>query len=474
MRPAVRFLLLVWFLAPFCAQAANHDPWLRIKSANFELFTNAGERSGRDLIRHFEQVRSFFAQAFQLQGTRARPAQVIAFRSEKEYAPYRPNGFATAFFQGGSLHDFIVMQSASKEHYPVAVHEYTHLLLRQAELALPVWLNEGIAELYSNLEPQGSKIVVGKVIRGRAQTLLSEKWISLRVLLAVEPDSPLYNEKARAGMFYAESWLLVHMLQMSPAYTGKLAALADALKHGNNLEAFEQACGKPAEQVDTDLRDYMNSPAMNARLFPVQLPKSVDTPEIEASAALPARLALAELRQNSRASRDRGRFDYEQLIREFPDRWEAEAGLGRFFAGERNYAEAAKHFARAAGLGSKDTAMYLEYGKQLIYSGRTAEAIAPFETATALDPRSTEAHVELGIALTHVERFREAVEEFQKIKSITPVLAPRYFYNFAFACYRLGGLAEARELIRKARTHTWNPEEIAALDRLSQALTGGR
>src|SRR5713101_7266932 len=131
MRRGARLFWIAWCLAPAGVLAADADPWLRMKSANFELFTTAGERSGRDLIRHFEQVRSFFVQAFQLRGPGARPAQVIAFRSEKEYEPYRPNRFATAFFQGGAAHDFIVMQSASREHYAVAVHEYTHLLVRQ-------------------------------------------------------------------------------------------------------------------------------------------------------------------------------------------------------------------------------------------------------------------------------------------------------------------------------------------------------
>ena len=49
MTRAVRLLAV----ACFALQAANQDPWLRITSANFELFTTAGERSGRDLIKHF-------------------------------------------------------------------------------------------------------------------------------------------------------------------------------------------------------------------------------------------------------------------------------------------------------------------------------------------------------------------------------------------------------------------------------------
>src|SRR5215471_10991418 len=116
--------------------AAAPDPWLKITSANFELYTTAGERSGCDLVRYFEQVRSFFTQAFGSRLASARPARIIAFRNEKEYQPYRPNEFASAFYQAGVAHDFIVMSSASGEHFPVAVHEYTHLMIRQSNMDL--------------------------------------------------------------------------------------------------------------------------------------------------------------------------------------------------------------------------------------------------------------------------------------------------------------------------------------------------
>src|ERR1044072_6279975 len=118
--------------------AAERDPWLQITSANFELYTTAGERAGRDLIRHFEQVRSFFLQAFGAGLPTAKPVRIVAFRSEKEYDPYRLNEFATAYFHPGISHDFIVM---SNEHPEVATHEFTHLMVHQGGAQYPVWLN---------------------------------------------------------------------------------------------------------------------------------------------------------------------------------------------------------------------------------------------------------------------------------------------------------------------------------------------
>src|SRR5471030_132988 len=278
LRPMTRAVRLL-AVACFALQAANQDPWLRITSANFELFTTAGERSGRDLIKHFEQVRSFFIQAFGARLALGKPARIIAFRSEKEYRPHRPNEFATAFYQPGAEHDFIVMQSGSGDHYDVAVHEFTHLLIHQSSQPVPVWLNDGMAELYSNLAPAGSKIVVGKLIAGRVQTLLRENWIDLRVLVAVDHTSPLYRERPQAGMFYAESWALVHMLNLDTAYRPQFRAMVEALKDGDTAAAFERAYGKPIERVQEDLRAYLTGNTINAAVFDIQLPKAGFAPD---------------------------------------------------------------------------------------------------------------------------------------------------------------------------------------------------
>src|SRR5450432_2834496 len=124
-------LLALGVLAGGLTNAVEPDPWLRIRSSNFELFTTAGERTGRDLIQYFEQVHGFFQQALGLEGTAVLPVRLVAFRSDKEYLPYRPSEVADAFFQPGFDHDYIVMKSLSGAIHPMAVHEYTHLILRQ-------------------------------------------------------------------------------------------------------------------------------------------------------------------------------------------------------------------------------------------------------------------------------------------------------------------------------------------------------
>src|SRR4051794_10802806 len=67
------------------AAAADKDPWIRVSTLHFEVFTDAGERAGRDVARHFEQVHSFFLQRFQTGIDPSRKARVLLFRNEKEY-----------------------------------------------------------------------------------------------------------------------------------------------------------------------------------------------------------------------------------------------------------------------------------------------------------------------------------------------------------------------------------------------------
>jgi hypothetical protein len=469
-RSSVPLILLLCLFSVSLLPAAGHDPWIRIHSANFELFTTAGERTGRDLIRYFEQVHSFFQQAFGLDGTATLPVRIVSFRSDKEYLPYRLSEVADAYFQPGFAHDYIVMKSPSSDIYPMAVHEYTHLLLRQTRLEIPRWLNEGLAELYSSLEPAGSRRVVGTVIPGRTRTLAREPWIDLRDLVSAGANSPLYNQKGRAEMFYAESWALVHMLTLDDRYSPKLSTMMNALKDVNTIAAFQQAYGKPIAKVQEDLKAYFDGNRFNAAVFDIQLPAEEEDPPIEIDSSMQARLALAELLSNDRNKLERTLAAYRALSRDYENRWEIEQGWGEFLARERKNSEAVQHFARAAGLGADDARMYVEYARVLNMSNRSGEAAGALKTAVRLDPALDDAHFELAVALVRAGSYREALAEFHAIKHLGREYAYRYFYNLAEAHYRLGDIAQARLLIEKGRAQTHNPEEIAALNRLRQSL----
>src|ERR1700736_990651 len=136
------------------------DQWIKLTTPHFELYTTAGEKKGREAILYFEQVRNFFLQASPSKKVPEFPVRIVAFRSEKQYRPYRINESAAAYYTQTQTRDYIVMQDIAQEHYHVAIHEYTHLIVEHSGLKLPPWLNEGWAELYSTLKPLGDKAMI--------------------------------------------------------------------------------------------------------------------------------------------------------------------------------------------------------------------------------------------------------------------------------------------------------------------------
>jgi hypothetical protein len=52
------------------------------------------------------------------------------------------NESAIAFYLNGCNRDYIVMRSVTEENYPVAVHEFTHLLVEHTNVNPPLWFNE--------------------------------------------------------------------------------------------------------------------------------------------------------------------------------------------------------------------------------------------------------------------------------------------------------------------------------------------
>jgi tetratricopeptide (TPR) repeat protein len=455
---------------PPSAAATEAPRWQKIQSPNFELFTTAGERNGREVARHFEQVRAFFLEAMGLGSKSGPPVRIVVFRSDKEFAPYAPNDFAAAFYLGAEDRDYIVMKSASSDHFPVAVHEYTHLLVKHSGIKVPVWFNEGLAELYSNLKPLGGKIEVGDIIVPHLLLLQQSKWIDLPTLLAVDYNSPLFG-KTHAGLFYAESWALVHMLYLGADYRPRLPALLEGIKTGAPAaDTFRKAYGKPVEQVQKDLESYLRRASFNASLFNTRLAKAVDVPAVSDSSQLEAGLVLAEILANLRDKAAAAREMYNGLARDNPKDWRPEQGLARLGLREGHRPDALAHYARAAELGSTNAKMYLDYGRLLRAADQHAEAAVMLKRATEIDPDDRDARLELGYAYVLADNHAEALAQFQMVKQVNEEQAFGYFHAMAYAYYRLGRKTEARDAIARCRKYAKSTEEINRLDDLEDSI----
>lgn len=469
--PGYRKFVAVIFLVLLQPLLSAADQWVKLSTPNFELYTTAGEKKGREAILYFEQVRSFFLEASASKPASDFPVRIVAFRGEKQYQPYRISEAAFAYFIRGRSRDYIVMQDIVSEHYPAAIHEYTHLIIEHAGLKAPPWLNEGLAELYSTLKPVGKKAAVGDIIPGRAQTLLTSKWISLDTLTSADRQMPLYNEKDRAGMFYAESWALTHMLFFSPDYRPNFPKFLGAASSGESMdEACEGSFHKRLPEVEKDLRQYLKGERFYRAMFDIKLEKSAEEPEVADASAFESGMVLADLLALARRTPE-ALTTYQELAKNNPDQPDVEESLGYLAWQSGDSATAREYFGRALAHGTKNARMCFDYA---MLSRSTADAVATavpaFQKALELKPDYAEARVQLGLMLVNTRKYPEAIAQLSQIKKIDPEQAQWYFPALAFSYLQTSDKAKARENAELAKKWAKTAQQLDHANALLESL----
>lgn len=440
-----------------------------MQSANFEAYSTAGERDTRDALRDFERVRDFFLQANQHEPPKPVPVYVVVFGSEKEYTHYRFNEVAVAYYFGGVDRDYIVMGRTGDEAARVAVHEYVHLVARHLGLKYPTWLNEGVADLYSTLRMQGDKALVGDLVPGRMQSLLTEKWIPLPVLLSATQSSPFYNEKNKASSFYGESWALAHMLQLSPQYSPKYSEFLKVLQSGvDSASALEKAYGKTIADIEKDLQSYFRGNQFYGRLFPLKLVTSTEKFPAAPAPDFEVRLALADLTNRSGKEAETRKM-LEELTSADPKRPEPWASLGYLAWRDNQIPDAVEAFGKAYDLGNRSTKFLWDFGR-LAEREHRETAVAALTDLYKLEPERLDVRMELAALHLNARRPGAALGILAEVHSVTAEDAPRFFTLLANAQIQLRDLDGARVTVAKLAANAKTPEDRTRVEQMQRYL----
>jgi tetratricopeptide (TPR) repeat protein len=245
--------------------------------------------------------------------------------------------------------------------------------------------------------------------------------------------------------------------------------MLDALKTSDSATAFEKAYGKEPAGVQADLEEYVTRNTLHGYAFTVP-PESSAPPAIEPHSGMLAKLAIAEMAAELPGKLAQAEALYDELARDYPRHWQVEAALGRFAWRERRNQEAVTHFAQAAKLGADDARMFLDYARALNVTAHPQGAVTALDTAIKLDPSFTDAHFELGLALLRASKWHDAMAELRLARPLKPQQASRYFYGMAYSAFRLGDSIAARNYLDQGRPYTKVPEELSALNGLSETL----
>ncbi len=462
-------LLLVSVLAVAAGAAAAAPDWVRIESPHFELFTNAGERSGRRTVLYFEQVRDFFLKTGSVGKVPASPVRIVRFRSPREFEPYRPYKAASAFYMSSPKRDLIVMGTPNRQTKNAAVHEYVHLLVKHSGADIPVWLNEGLAELYSTLEPQGKQVTFGKA----ARVLGDRQWLPIRELLSVDYNSPHFDESDRTKVFYAQSWALTHMLCFSNPYRERFSDFLKGVDGDTGEEAFRWVYGKTPDQVESDFKRYVVRKRLPTTVYEIRLDKSVERPKVHPATATEVSLVQAGLLVGL-DRREQALEIYRDLSRQDPRDWRIPEALGYLASFSGDGESARRHFARAVELEADNPRLYYDYALLLQEADAEPEVIKPvLRKAIALEPGFDNAHRLLGSVLLLEGKAGMALAQLIRVKQISREEAVHHYQTVAQLYHRLGRLEAARQAAALCLKYARSSEEVDLAEELLEWLGAG-
>ena len=476
--------------------------WFETRTAHFNLYSCSPPIEVNKLAARLEQ----FAEAYSLlAGTQALvspPIVVMAFPDQEAMGPFLPvyNGKPanlSGFFKRSADENLIVLAlqgpNSAQTEMNVIFHEFTHLLLRRNDPFWPLWLKEGMAEMYSTFEPAGEYMArIGAPIDHHLELLAHEPLMPLAELFAVKPDSPQYNEREHQGIFYAESWLLTHYLMAgdNADYRARFGQFTALLKAGQPPDkAFVNAMHATLPQMDAELRRYLARG--NFAPLPLTLPLSIDSARMLGTwAVTPVEVYFRlgdELLRINRLPEAQWYFDQAQKLA--PASPLPAEGLG-LIAVERDQPEAAlQEFTRSQKLGSKSFLVYFNSARERYQltanaQGRysrlekdAAEKIrSELTNSIALSPNFAPAHELLGfLELVQGENLMDAEKQLHTAIRLDPD-NPAYQFSLAQVQLRSRNFDDARRTLQplllpyiEAGIQTNATQMIVDIDRISHA-----
>jgi tetratricopeptide (TPR) repeat protein len=224
MRPARARLTAAALACAYTTAAAPADErWLEVRSPHFRVLSDAPEKDARAVATGFEELRKLFQYLGDLRVDPPVPIVVVATRNEDGLRALLPSRWerrggmriAGVFLPGLEKHYIALRLDVDAEFRDdVVYHEYVHSVVRLNFAAVPVWLNEGLAEFYAGTTVYDGAVLFGRVSDTRLEVLRERRPLPLEDLFAIDRTSREYNERSRASILYAQSALLTHFLML--------------------------------------------------------------------------------------------------------------------------------------------------------------------------------------------------------------------------------------------------------------------
>ena len=479
---------------PF-ADGVEQRPWAETRTAHFNIYSSGSAREVNKLAGRLEQFCQAYAQLAGAEAVDSPPIVVLAFPDQATMRPFLPlyegqPGNMAAFFNHGVDENLIVL-SLPERGMPdtdlrVIFHEYSHLLFRRNDQVWPLWLKEGMAEIYSTFQTSGRYVRIASPIGWHLRLLHEKPMIPLGQLFAVKTDSPDYNETDRQGVFYAESWLLTQYLMAGddPQYRARFGQFTQRLRAGEApVAAFTNALQATLPTVQSKLYYYLVRGAfapINLTLG-TNLAKAVNmTSRWLTPAEVDYRLG-DELMRIRRPDVAAARFEAAQRLA--PGSPLPEEGLGLLASQTGDHAAALQHLQAAIRLGSGNYLTYYNCAYEEFHAtapdgehfhrveaGTAAEVRSKIEESVRLMPNFGPAQEFFGFfELVQGDNMADAGQFLERAIQLEPQNLS-YLLTLAQYQYRMQNPALARQTLAPLFRPGVTAELRASAERLRQEM----
>lgn len=419
-------LALILCLAGAAPASAKESRWLSVSAPEFTLFTDLSEKEAKAYAEEFSQYIAALQRYIPVNQRLLPPLNIVIFATQREFDRYRLRDASgkmlevAGYFSRRESWASIGLGGAQMDEdvRRTVFHEGVHWFLSAFEQARPVWLEEGLAEVFSTFQLSKKKGEWGHPIPYHVLMLGQTGLLPIEKLLFYPRELLFHGDSLHTGIIYAQSWALVHFLTfgdngLPPGAFSNYLKLSRTGMHPD--EAFTQAFGGDYQSVDKKFSAYLrNGKYYKASLVapPVADFKVSPVSELERELAL-GQLALAggliELATGHA----------QNAVTAAPDDPRGYGLLGQVKEEAGETAASSEHYTAAAARNSTDGNVYFRLGQILREQSGTkltasvARGVANLEEKSlSLKPYNRPAFHELAKALAGVDTYTEADRQF--------------------------------------------------------------
>lgn len=250
--------------------AAGNERWVKLVAPEFTVITPLREADAVEWAGEFAQYVATLHSLYRADPRRLSPLTFVVFRTARDFQRYRPlaeNGkpqLVDGLFMRHESWAVAGMGGArlSEELRRTIFHEGVHWFLSSMERRNPVWLEEGIAEVFSTFAIAKKQAEWGRPVEHHIALLRNERPVPLDQLMYTARQDLFGDDSVRTSLVYAQSWAFVHYLLFGKHALSK-TVLSDYFRavqgDATHEEAFRKAFGGTYQQLDRALEDYLHS-----------------------------------------------------------------------------------------------------------------------------------------------------------------------------------------------------------------------